>query len=105
MVVGKEQGVLPSWTIEEAGVRIRDVVRDAHRAGPQRIVGSGEEAVVVVSLAEYARFAAESSSRTPPPAHPRTVYDLFATGPFAQLAGFDAAVPWERVPWGEPERF
>ncbi len=45
------------WQLQEAKARLSQLVRQACAEGPQTITLRGEEAVVVVSAAEYARMA------------------------------------------------
>lgn len=49
------------WPFEEAKYRLGEVVEEAVRNGPQRIARNGEEAVVVLSLADYRRLAEAST--------------------------------------------
>ena len=49
--------VKPSrWQLQEAKARLSEVVRQACSGGPQVITLRGEDAVVVVSAAEYERL-------------------------------------------------
>jgi prevent-host-death family protein len=61
-----------SWQIEEAEAHLREVVREA-AAVPQVITAAGEEAVVVISLAEYERLAEAE--------RPRDLIDVLLNGP------------------------
>ncbi len=47
-----------SWKLEDAKNRFSEVVRRALSDGPQFVTRNGRDAVVVVSVAEYERFAA-----------------------------------------------
>jgi hypothetical protein len=57
----------------------------------------GEDAVVVLSAADYARLATVAAQPT--------LAALFAAGPFARLDDFDESVPRERAPFREPLDF
>lgn len=48
---------LESWKLEDAKARFSEVVRLAREQAPQRVTVYGEDAVVVLSAAEYARLA------------------------------------------------
>ncbi|MDG4603592.1 MAG: type II toxin-antitoxin system prevent-host-death family antitoxin [Defluviicoccus sp.] len=48
---------LKSWKLEDAKARFSEVVRLAREQAPQRVTVYGEDAVVVLSAAEYARLA------------------------------------------------
>ena len=59
------------WQLQEAKNRLSEVVRLAQSDGPQTITVRGEDAVVVVSAAEYRREHPESAG-----AHELTLYQL-----------------------------
>ncbi len=80
---------LPAWELEDAKVRFSELVRLAYEHGPQRITVRGQEAVVVLSAADYARLA-------PVVAKP-TQFALFANSPFAGLEGFGAQLVNEKA--------
>ena len=48
---------LRGWKLEDAKARFSEVVRLAREQAPQRVTVYGEDAVVVLSAAEYARLA------------------------------------------------
>ena len=74
-------GALPTWELENAKVRFGEIIRLAHERGPQRVTVQGQDAVVVLSAADYARLA--------PAAAKSTLFALFANSPFAELEGVD----------------
>ena len=87
---------LPTWKLEDAKARFSEVVRLARERGPQRVTVRGEDAVVVVSTAEYARLA--------PGAVKASLAAVFAEGPFGRLDGFGDDLPRERAPFrGAPD--
>jgi prevent-host-death family protein len=49
---------MKAWTLTEAQVRLRDVVRDAQQHGPQFVVREGREVAVVLSAEEYRELEA-----------------------------------------------
>lgn len=55
---------LKAWKLEEAKARFSELVRLARAHAPQRVTVHGEDAVVVMSAADYARLvpAAEQPS-------------------------------------------
>ena len=48
---------LTAWKLEEAKARFSELVRLARERAPQRVTVHGEDAVVVLSAADYARLA------------------------------------------------
>ncbi|HEX5306559.1 MAG TPA: type II toxin-antitoxin system Phd/YefM family antitoxin [Dyella sp.] len=80
---------LPSWKLEDAKARFSELVRLARDRGPQRVTVHGQDAVVVVSAAEFARLA--------PGAAKATLAALFTDGPFARLERFEDSVVRERA--------
>jgi prevent-host-death family protein len=46
------------WKLEDAKARFSELVRRAHREGPQEVTVRGRPAVVVMDAAEYERLAA-----------------------------------------------
>lgn len=83
-------GALPGWKLEDAKARFSELVRLARERGPQRVTVRGQDAVVVLSAADYARLA--------PAAAGTSLAALFGEGPFARLDDFDDAVTRERTP-------
>ena len=88
---------LPAWKLEDAKARFSEVVRLAREQGPQRVTLRGQNAVVVISAADYARLA--------PAAAKPTLFALFANGPFAQLNGFDTSLAREKAPFRDVPEF
>jgi prevent-host-death family protein len=83
-------GALPVWNLEDAKARFSELVRQARDRGPQRVTVRGQDAVVVVSAADYARLA--------PAASKTTLAALFADGPFSRLDDFEVSLIRERAP-------
>jgi prevent-host-death family protein len=83
-------GALPVWKLEDAKARFSELVRDARDRGPQRVTVRGQDAVVVLSAAEYARLA--------PAASKTTLAALFADSPFSRLDDFEKTLIRERAP-------
>ncbi len=81
---------LPGWKLEDAKARFSEVVRSARERGPQRVTVRGQDAVVVLSAADYARLA--------PAAVGTSLAALFGEGPFARLEDFGENVVRERAP-------
>lgn len=81
---------LPAWKLEDAKARFSEVVRLARERGPQRITVRGQDAVVVLSAADYAHLA--------PAAAKLTLFALFADSPFADVEGFDEQLVREKAP-------
>jgi antitoxin Phd len=48
---------LPGWKLEDAKARLSELVRLAKEQGPQRVTVYGRDAVVVISIEDYARVA------------------------------------------------
>ncbi len=88
--VGPAAAALPAWKLEDAKARFSEVVRLACKRGPQRVTVRGQDAVVVLSAADYARLA--------PAAAKPTLFALFADGPFARLKDFDEQLVHEKAP-------
>ena len=72
---------LPGWKLEDAKARFSELVRSARERGPQRVTVRGQDAVVILSAADYARLA--------PLVVNTSLASLFGDGPFARLDGFD----------------
>ena len=51
-----------TWQIQEAKARLSEVIKDAEREGPQELTLHGRSVAVVVSRAEYDRFAGTGES-------------------------------------------
>ena len=81
---------LPAWKLEDAKARFSEVVRLARERGPQRVTVRGQDAVVVLSAADYARLA--------PAAVKPTLFALFADSPFAALEDFGEQLVREKAP-------
>lgn len=85
---GLPSASLPGWKLEDAKARFSEVVRLARERGPQRITVRGQDAVVVLSAADYARLA--------PAAAKQTLFALFADSPFASLERFGEQLVHEK---------
>ncbi len=83
-------GALPVWNLQDAKARFSELVRQARQGGPQRVTVRGEDAVVVLSAADYARLA--------PAASKTSLAALFADSPFARLDDFEDLLIRERSP-------
>jgi len=88
---------LPGWKLEDAKARFSEVVRLARERGPQRITVRGQDAVVVLSAADYAHLA--------PAAAQPTLFGLFAEGPFARLDDFEGRLVREKAPFRDAPDF
>ena len=86
---GSAAAALPTWELENARTRFGEIVRLAHERGPQRVTVQGQDAVVVLSAADYARLA--------PAAAKSTLFALFADSPFAELKDFDEQLLREKA--------
>ena len=80
---------LPAWKLEDAKARFSEVVRLARERGPQWVTVRGQDAVVVLSVADYTRLA--------PAAAKPTLFALFANGPFAGFIDFDEHLAREKA--------
>jgi prevent-host-death family protein len=87
---GAAGSALPVWKLEDAKAHFSELVREARDRGPQRVTVRGEDAVVVLSAAEYARLA--------PAASKTTLAALFADSPFSRLDDFEKTLVRERAP-------
>jgi len=88
---------LPAWKLEDAKSRFSELVRVARERGPQRVTVRGQDAVVIVSAAEYSRLA--------PPANRSSLAALFGDGPFSRLDSFEASLVRETAPVRELPEF
>ena len=68
---------LKGWKLEDAKARFSELVRLARRQGPQRVTVHGEDAVVVLSAADYARLA--------PAAEQPSLHALLSQSPLQDL--------------------
>lgn len=91
---GAAASPLPAWKLEDAKAQFSELVRRAREAGPQRVTVRGQDAVVVLSAADYARLA---------PAASQSLAALFGAGPFAELDGFEPVR--DASPFGPPVEF
>jgi antitoxin Phd len=66
------------WQLHDAKAHLSDLVRRARAEGPQRITVYGEDAVVVVSAAEFARMLAPSRPE-------RSLHALLCDSPLRDL--------------------
>ncbi|KGM33040.1 type II toxin-antitoxin system Phd/YefM family antitoxin [Inquilinus limosus] len=71
---------LPAWKLEDAKARFSEVVRRAREAGPQRVTVHGQDAVVILSAADFARLAPQATV---------SLAALFGEGPFAKMDEFE----------------
>jgi prevent-host-death family protein len=94
---------LPVWKLEDAKARFSEVVRRARDTGPQRVTVRGQDAVVVLSAADYAKVAKPEAAPAKP--LPRTLYELFAQGPFARFDDFEATLVREKGPVRDAPEF
>lgn len=90
-------GALPAWKLEDAKARFSEVVRLAREQGPQRVTVRGQDAVVVLSVAEYAHLA--------PAAAKPTLFALFSDSPFASLDDFGEQLGHEKAPFRDVPEF
>lgn len=86
------QGELPSWELEDAKARFSEVVRLARERGPQRVKVHGQDAVVVLSAADYARLAPAAAAAG------RSLAAVFSEGAFGRLEDLGDGLVRERVP-------
>jgi antitoxin Phd len=86
----------PAWKLEDAKARFSEVVRQAREHGPQRVIVRGQDAVVILSVADDADLV--------PAAPQSSLAALFGKGPFARLEAFDEALR-ERAVFREPPVF
>jgi antitoxin Phd len=77
-----------TWKLEDAKARFSELVRRAQRGIPQHVSVRGQNAVVVLSAADYARLVPTASSVT--------LAALFADSPLARLDELDAGLVRER---------
>jgi prevent-host-death family protein len=71
---------LPAWEFDAAKARFGEVVRRAREVGPQRVTLDGQDAVIVLSAADYVGLAPTASV---------SLAALFGEGPFAKLDEFE----------------
>lgn len=88
---------LPAWKLEDAKARFSEVVRLAREQGPQRVTVRGQDAVIVLSVADYAHLA--------PSAAKPSLFALFADSPFADLADFGEHLVYEKSPFRDVPDF
>ncbi len=96
-VQGAGAAALPAWKLEDAKARFSEVVRLAREQGPQRVTVRGQDAVVVLSVADYAHLA--------PAAATPTLFALFADSPFASLDDFGEQLAREKAPFRDVPEF
>ena len=77
----------PAWKLEDAKARFSEVVRRARGGAPQWVTVHGQEAVVVLSVADFERLTAVRR-------HP-TLHSLLSEGPLSDL---DLDIPGVRSP-------
>jgi prevent-host-death family protein len=66
------------WQLHDAKAHLSDLVRRAREEGPQRITVYGQDAVVVVSAAEFAEMMTRSRPR-------RSLHALLSDSPLRDL--------------------
>ncbi|MGI4958989.1 MAG: type II toxin-antitoxin system prevent-host-death family antitoxin [Janthinobacterium lividum] len=88
---------MPVWKLEDAKSRFSELVRLARERGPQRVTVRGQDAVVVLSAADYAHLA--------PAAAKPTLAALFGDSPFARMDGFEEGLVREQAAFREPLEF
>ena len=79
-----------TWRLEQAKARFSEVVRLARETGPQHVTVHGREAVVVLSVEDFARLS-------PAGAAPSLAV-LFGTGLFTRLDDFEKGLVREQAP-------
>jgi prevent-host-death family protein len=79
-----------NWRLEDAKARFSELVRRARQGVPQHVSVRGQDAVVVLSAADFARLAPAAASST--------LAALFADSPLARLDDCEANVIRERAP-------
>lgn len=88
---------LPVWKLEDAKSRFSELVRLARERGPQRVTVRGQDAVVVLSAADYA-------SLSPIAAKP-TLAGLFGDSPFSRMDSLGEEPVREQASFREPLEF
>jgi prevent-host-death family protein len=78
-----------TWRLDDAKARFSELVRRARQGVPQHVSVRGQDAVVVLSAADFARLAPAAASST--------LAALFADSPLARLDDFEANVVRERA--------
>ncbi len=87
----------PVCKLEDAKAHFSDLVRRARERGLQRVIVGGQDAVVVLSSADYARLAPAVSAQS--------LAALFGAGPFPRLQPFNAEGAREPLTFGEQPGF
>jgi prevent-host-death family protein len=67
-----------NWQLHDAKAHLSELVRRARREGPQRITVYGEDAVVVVSAAEFAELLTPSRPK-------RSLHEMLSDSPLRDL--------------------
>ncbi|UFP93952.1 type II toxin-antitoxin system Phd/YefM family antitoxin [Gloeobacter morelensis] len=70
-------GAYRRWRLEEAKARFSEVVRQARAIGPQVVTLHGQEAVVVLSVEEFARLQGGTACQS--------LHGFLSTSPLAEL--------------------
>ncbi len=78
-----------SWKLEDAKAKFSELVRQARTGGPQLVTVHGQEAVVVISVEEFARIS--------PPQESLSLHELLSQSPLSDL-------DFEREPLLSPVR-
>lgn len=82
--------VLPAWELKEVETRLGEVARFACEQRPQPVMACGQDEVVVLSTADYARLAPATAKTS--------LFALFADSSFIGLEGFDEQLTHEKAP-------
>ncbi|MBB4366467.1 prevent-host-death family protein [Bradyrhizobium sp. CIR18] len=51
------------WSLQDAKTHLSQIVREAHRSGPQRVTLHGKDAAVIVAAEEFDRLQRPASGR------------------------------------------
>jgi prevent-host-death family protein len=86
-----------TWRLEDAKARFSELVRRARQGVPQHVSVRGQDAVVVLSAADFARLAPAAASSN--------LAALFADGPLARLDDFETNLVRERAPMRDAPAF
>ena len=90
---------MKNWNVTETDGQLREIIHAALCCGPQRLTLEGEDGVVVLGAAEYARLTGESQFATrteAPDGEARTGQSLFE---FMQSSPLAEAVREGDWPW------
>ena len=65
------------WSLQDAKTHLSQIVRDAHRVGPQRVTLHGKDAAVIIAAEEFDRLRRPVSGRD--------IVTVLAKSPLADL--------------------